>query len=317
LLKEIGEKIMKKIALGILGTLIVLMMLPMFRVPTVYAQGEQTDTPPAGYTPIPVTEIAGCDKLIVEDLYPWAAGPPRPDPDRLACDELGYAWGVITSNTLLTQALVGADGRPLWKAVILVSDQDQTYYNNLVAAAAKLAGYVSAGGVLVAHCCDWAWNGGNWDGMSFLPGGVTKTWEYGSLLTILLPGDPIVAGVTDAGIDNWFHSYHGYFNPSSLPVGTTVIIAVTGFELDKPVYIEYRWGNGLVKANMMTLEHCRVFDGIENQHPEGWTLLKNGIRQAQEWGIPEFGLPTFAVTSVLFAAMAVFLTRKRRLLIKA
>ncbi len=306
---------MKKITLGISGILIVLMLLPMFTMPAVYAD-DPTDTSPAGYNPVPAPEVLGsCDKLIIEDVYPWNAAPPGPDPDRLACQEFGYTWGVITSTTLLTQALLGADGRPLWTVVILVSDQTQTYYNNLVASAAKLASYVSAGGVLIAHCCDWAWNSGKWDGMSFLPGGVTKTHEYGELLTILLPGEAVVSGVTDAGIDNWGWSYHGYFNPADLLPGTKVVIAVTGYENDKPVYIEYTWGQGLVKATMMTLEHCRNIGGVENTHPEGWTLLKNQLPQAQAW-FPEFAVPTAVVTSVLFAAMAVFLRKRRRLLVK-
>lgn len=315
---------MKKITLGTFGILIVLMLLPMFTMPAVYA-ADESDTPPAGYTPTAATEYTDplCDKLIIRDVNSWAWHN-RPPPDnkdwdvQAVIDAGGGTWtyNIVFSATVAAAGfkLVDDVGKPIWRAIIIESDQDETYYDNLLSVKAKFADYVSKGGVLLAHMCDGGWNGGTWDA-AFLPGGVSRILQTTQSLTIVLPGDPLMAGVTDAGIDGWGRSTHGYF--TNLVAGTKKIIVFgtpAAPDMNKPVYIEYQWGKGLVKATMQTLEWsamCRSWTGSK----EGYTIMLNELPQAQAW-FPEMAIPTVVVTSVLFAAMAIFLRKKRRLLIK-
>lgn len=307
---------MKKTTLGIFGILIALMLLPMLTMPAVYA-ADPSDTAPDGFVSTPQEPIdAPCDKLLVQDVIPWSPGAGGIDnPNYQACLDFGYTTGVVTSAMFAAPGfiLVDAMGKPIWTVIIFASDQPDQYYINLAAASAKIAGYVSVGGVLVAHMCDMGWHAGSWAGLNILPGGVSRVHLYWQNLHIVNALD-IFTGMTDAQISGWGWSTHGYF--TNLVAGTTTLVTIAG-EPDQPVYIEYPWGKGLVKANMMTLEwsaqgHSFTEPGVTGI---GYTIIKNELKEAQAW-FPEFAVPTVVVTSVLFAAMAIFLRRKRRLLIK-
>lgn len=186
--------------------------------------------------------------LLVKDCDPWSN---TPNEDILT--ERGIAYVVIGSGDF--------DGHDLggYCAIIIPSTQDQSYYDNLFAARAKLADFVSAGNVLVAHAtdeghpCTATWTD------SFLPEGVGKENFHTDDLTIVDGGYPVVDGLTDSDISGWDSSTHGYL--VDLPAGATIVAGVVGDPTGQPTYAQYAHGDGTGLATMMTLE----WDGADRR----------------------------------------------------
>ena len=222
----------------------------------------------------PGIEAGGAEVLLIKDVTPWWDA----NANELALEELDKTYSVIPSADLATTDLSE------YKIVIIASDQTDATYNNLVLNKDKLANYVQNGGVLIAHACDNGWNGGVWT-TSWLPLGVTKVNTYQQLLSIIDSTSPIVTGtpnggpVTDADLDNWHWSTHGYF--TNLPANVHKIIGITGAPGapgTQPTYIEYSYGSGTVLATMQTME----WGWITNPTEAKKDLLRNEIEYAQE-----------------------------------
>ncbi|RSN75596.1 hypothetical protein D6D85_05845, partial [Candidatus Methanodesulfokora washburnensis] len=102
---------------------------------------------------------------------------------------------------------------------------------------------------------------------------------YGGHLTqnphIVDPTHPIVKGLTDDILANWYYSAHGYF--TNLPENARIIIVDhAGY----PIYIEYKYGAGTVLATMMTIEWPFVAYWWGLGEPQQ-RLLRNEIEYAQ------------------------------------
>jgi len=234
----------------------------------VRGEGEDSSTAPVDYEPEVITEpiIMGSDVLIILDYWPWGY-----HTTVNILNEIGQGGNF---NIIPTGAL-GSTDLSKYEVVIISSDQRDWSYNNIIAQKTKLANFVSAGGVLVAHACDEGWQSGHW-GSSFLPGGVYHRCYWhpfydGGVLDnhphIVMSGHPIVTTphvLTDGNLDNWGYSTHGYFI-NLLPGTNTIIRDSEG----RPIYIEYQYGAGLVLATMMTMEYA---DPDNN-----WDLLRNEL----------------------------------------
>lgn len=209
---------------------------------------ENSTERPAGTDPVAVEvggfkALAAAEVLVIKDVEPW-----YDDGNVEALISLGKTYEVINTGDIATTTLSD------YRIVIVASDQTTAAYNTLIANAGDLADYVSGGGVLLAHACDMGWNGGQWTS-SWLPGGVGHlsgpTYTSNSL-SIVDAASPIVDGISDAALDNWGYSAHGYF--TGLVAGTNIVIGITGDPTGQPTYIEYTYGSGLVLATMQTIE---------------------------------------------------------------
>jgi hypothetical protein len=226
---------------------------------------------PADYQPEIINEpiIMGSDKLIIQDVWPWGS-----HGIEIVLKERGESYDIIPT------AYLAAWNLSKYRVVIISSTQWSWSYDNLIAQKDKLASYVAAGGILVVHGADMGWDGtGHWRS-SFLPGGVYHAcYAYGGHLTqnphIVDPTHPIVKGLTDDILANWYYSAHGYF--TNLPENARIIIVDhAGY----PIYIEYKYGAGTVLATMMTIEWPFVAYWWGLGEPQQ-RLLRNEIEYAQ------------------------------------
>ncbi|MGD8543639.1 MAG: S8 family serine peptidase [Candidatus Bathyarchaeota archaeon] len=135
--------------------------------------------------------------------------------------------------------------------VVIASDQDQTFYNALDTYKWWFEDYASSGGVLEIHAADWGWNGGQWVGT--LPGDLQWVSYSSDAVTIVDHTHPIVTTpnyITDAELDYWHSSVHGYF--STYPADSRIVITedFTGH----PANLEFNYGAGVIVASSQTLE---------------------------------------------------------------
>lgn len=198
--------------------------------------------------------------LIVKDVNAW-----NQVANETVLQEKGIGYNVITTDSLSSW-----DFRAHGTRIILIESDQYTYsYQNLLANREKIAGFVSDGGVLIAHSCDGGWHNGV--GGQYRPGTEKSVPNSDNTLEIVDPQHPLLNGISDEELDGFGSSTHGYF--TDLMQGTNVIVADDG----KPVYIEYTYGHGTVLATMQTMEwqHNRGCRILENEIDYSLTLLKN------------------------------------------
>jgi hypothetical protein len=182
--------------------------------------------------------------LLIENVLPWDY---NSNSDTLTA--IGISFDKIGSANLAATDLTP------YKFVAFASVQDQAFYNDIAANFAQINNYVLGGGVLIAHSALWGWPAnGEWSPPNFLPGGVGRAEELSNSVRVVDPSSQIISGpygtLTEANFQAWNYSTHGYF--TDLVPGTHTIIDLN--DVNKPVYIEYAWGSGLVRATMMTVE---------------------------------------------------------------
>jgi hypothetical protein len=182
--------------------------------------------------------------LLIEDTLPWDT-----NSNSQTLTDIGIPFVKIGSADI-----AATDFTP-YKFVVFASVQNQPYYDNIKANFSKIDSYVQGGGTLIAHSALWGWPGdGLWYAPDFLPGGVDRVQEYSNSVSITDPTSRIISGpygtLTEADFQAWNYSTHGYF--TDLVAGTDVIMDLN--DPNKPIYIEYDWGSGLVRATMMTVE---------------------------------------------------------------
>jgi PKD repeat protein len=212
-------------------------------------KAEESENPfiaPEDFEPQPIEELfSGSDVLIIQDAYTWGM---YLSPDAAVCDELGLSYDLVTSATFGTLSL---STLLQYKAIILMADQPESFYDNLYAHRGKLADYVSNGGVLSAVIyCGWI----NYlVTQQFLPGGVILNFEYCDDVDFS-PTHYLIANPNRAVslmgpwgyntiIDNIYYASSFYF--TNLPAGAIIVASdVDGHS----VIVEYPFGNGKVLA---------------------------------------------------------------------
>ena len=176
--------------------------------------------------------------LLVKNVEPWAL---TPDPNEVVLNSFGVPYIVVSSFDLPALNL------PSFAVVIIAGDQDQGFYDSMVANVPQLEDYVFNGGCLDVHAADQGWNVGLWT--SLLPGGVLHNSPvYDQINTIVDPTSWITQGLTNADFENWNYTSHGNFY--NLYGGTNIILKDTALE---PTYIDYAFGSGYVIATTETL----------------------------------------------------------------
>ncbi len=211
--------------------------------------------------------VGGETVLLIQDVVPWGAAVPS-DQDPLGAD----VTELIAQDKqfcMITSDQIGSTDLSTFKEIIIPSDQNQTYYDNLFPGVPgtirqDITDWVSQGGVLSANLADVGHNLGTWEGRVFI-GGVQHVVQYSDLNDINDLDHPIIEDdlpcgsnghcgpIKDAGIQNdldgWNFSSHGYFTNTC---ADTKVIIVDEFQ--SPVMIEYGFGAGRVVANLNTLE---------------------------------------------------------------
>jgi len=244
--------------------------------PTSSIEGRGASSTPENFDPEAIA-------LLIQDYDPWY-GKNVHD----ALTEMGVHHDVINSWRLATWDL------SKYLFIMYASAQDTNYYLNLKNNIDKISNFVSNGGLLIAHCCDWGWDGtGGWQGFSILPGGVTHLVYYwdgyqyiSQSIHITEPEHGVVKSdqftLTDDYLNGWGYSAHGIFT-DLLPCTTVVMVSNEGDGGDGPTYIDYNYGSGKVLATMQTVEwgYFNESTGWVGDRPE---LLRNEIRFALKWG---------------------------------
>ncbi len=184
------------------------------------------------------------DALLIEDILPWGY-----NSNSETLGDIGISFTKIASSQIAATTLSD------YQFVVYASDQPQSYYDNVATNFGLINSYVQNGGILVAHSCLWGWEDANpgWESPNYLPGGVNRVAEYTQAVNVTDPLSPIVDGpygeLTEAQFQAWNYTSHGYF--TDLLAGTETILDQG---TDKPIYIIYPFGDGEVRATMMTVE---------------------------------------------------------------
>ena len=217
---------------------------------------------------------ASANALLIEDGLPW-----NTNSNSTTLAPLGIPFTKIASNTIGAYTLSDYD------FVVFASVQNQSFYDNVAANFAAINSYVQGGRQLIAHSALWGWPGnGLWNPPNFLPGGVGRVQEYSNSVNVTDPSHPVVSGpygtVTEAEFQGWNYTTHGYF--TDLVAGTHIVLDLN--DLTKPIYIEYAWGAGIVRATMMTVEW-----GSNDPWNTRWIFRQNEFYAAQNppGAIPE------------------------------
>ncbi len=144
--------------------------------------------------------------------------------------------------------------------IVIASDQDQVFYNAMNSSRWWFEDYVRNGGALEIHAADRGWHGGHWVGP--LLGGLQWESHETNYVAIVNQTHPVVNTpnlITDNELDGWSWSTHGHF--FGYPENSLVVIADGS---DRPVYLESKYGAGLIVASGQTLEWA---------YERGYTLM--------------------------------------------
>lgn len=175
-----------------------------------------------------------------------------------------YPWGNDSTETILlnhkipftvySSANMGVVNLSPYQKVIIESDQNQAFYDTLGAHITWFENYSLNGGILEIHACDQGWAGGNWYGYFLMPGGINQKRVSINRISINLPSHPICNEpnkISDAELDEWLSSAHGYF--VTYPSNAQKIFLDSN--TSNPVCIEANFGRGVILASMQTLEY--------------------------------------------------------------
>lgn len=136
--------------------------------------------------------------------------------------------------------------------ILITSDQNQVFYNDLGPQMPKLEEFVKAGKVLQIHAANWGWHGGRWT--TPLPAGVEIVNSYSNYEYMVKNGTWLYST----------YSSHGYL--INVPTGAE-IITVQGDgstpDYTKPSTIIYSLGRGRVLVSGLTFEYSVRYGGPE------------------------------------------------------
>ncbi len=172
---------------------------------------------------------------------------------------MGISYDVVNSSEFKA---LNSNALQKYQLVIIVSDQDQAFYNDIGDEMGKLENYVRNGGSLEVHAANWGWKGGIWT--KPLPGGTRIVNSYSS--------SDLIVGTNQTLVSNY--ASHGYL--VGFPAGAKIITIQNSSR--KPSTVRYTLGKGKVFVTGLTLEFSvyrnkprwkAFFEGIirENMQP--------------------------------------------------
>lgn len=189
------------------------------------------------------------DVLYIADTLPWDS-----NANEIVLNQLGVSYDKMTAQQALGIDLLAC------RAIIVANDQSSTTYRTIGTLKTYLESFVKNGGTLVYGICDGGWQDGSCD--VYIPGDVKVVRDYQENNYIVDEEHPIVTAYyseqTPLLNSHLISSYwsHIYFDVSSLPEGTNVILNV---DADRPTLIEYTMGKGSIIASGLTWEHAYTY----------------------------------------------------------
>jgi hypothetical protein len=133
--------------------------------------------------------------------------------------------------------------------VIIMNDQDQTFYDNLAANYSRFQRFIDNGGVILWEACDNGWAGGSMAAAGLtLPGGVTYSSNYDPTNYVVNTTSALTSGLTTTVLTG---NYSSHENFSNLPENTTIYTTDTK---NLPTLIEFKLNSGWVILTGQPLE---------------------------------------------------------------
>jgi hypothetical protein len=141
------------------------------------------------------------------------------------------------------------DLSPYCKAIV-ASDQPLAFYQAISTNRAWFEAWINAGGILEFHGATRI--GDDWSGQ-LQPGNYDMTFYLAEAVSINEPGLTLFNRpnpITDAELDNWEISLHGYFE--NIPAGSSELVSHDAEQ--QPAAMKFDMGQGCVLATLQTLE---------------------------------------------------------------
>lgn len=169
----------------------------------------------------------------------------------------GYTTGsgekqyeILPSSALATAILT--PGNDL---IVIMNDQDQTFYNNLATYLSRLDRFLQNGGVVIWGACDEGWHYGSMAaaGINALPGGVQYSTVYDSNNYNVNPTSTLMEGLPSV-LSGSYASHEHFLN---VPTGSIIYMKDTA---DYPTLAEYKYGNGWMVLTGQPLEYNVVYN---------------------------------------------------------
>ncbi len=188
-----------------------------------------------------VSSVASADMLLVQTDVPWADyGGTNP---ATVMTNLSISYDQITQSAFAAQDLSG------YSAILLQgsADEESAFNDGIVPNMSKVQSYVAGGGLVLIHYADRS----SGTSPTIGPLGVQSVHALGETGNIAAgyETDSLFANVTDASLDNWGSTSHGYL--TNLPAGADVLITDSA---NRSIYARYDIGLGQVWITTMTLE---------------------------------------------------------------
>jgi hypothetical protein len=172
--------------------------------------------------------------LVFRNVRSWNR---RPDFEEVLT-ELAFKYDVKPSAEM-----ENTDLAPYGFVIIPGSQQRGGYYDDYIASSARFDSYVKSGGTLVLEL-----NGAEDTGI-VIPGGVTMA-THGALDNLIIVADhPVLAPLAGKKQIHANYASHGYLE--GVPKEAIMLMTETAGEqpaLDRPTFVEYRYGKGRVLA---------------------------------------------------------------------
>lgn len=152
--------------------------------------------------------------------------------------------------TVYNSSYMGAVDLSMFQKVVILSAQPQSFYDTLQSYVSWFEAYATAGGILEIHAADTmsdTWNG------FLMPGSIDAIFGVEEDVRINHPFHPTLVNpnnITDAELDNWLNSAHGYFN--QYPANAKKIMLYKN--TTDPVFLEIPYGTGYILASYQPLE---------------------------------------------------------------
>lgn len=189
--------------------------------------------------------LTGKKVLILKNVDAWNS-----NANEVVLTELGVPYDVMSAAQL--NSLTASDLINTYDMILIASDQNQQFYDDLGPQMPKLEEFVKAGKVLHVHAANWGWHGGRWT--TPLPGGVEIVRRYSNYDYMVKNGTWLYST----------YSSHGYL--VNVPTGAE-IITVQGDgstpDYSRPSTIIYSFGSGRVLASGLTFEYSVKYRGPE------------------------------------------------------
>jgi hypothetical protein len=193
--------------------------------------------------------VLAADILLIQTALPWSSYA-----DTNVLSSSGYTYDIVDMYQVPSTKLSD------YQVVLVVNDQNQSFYNYYANNYSYFENYVINGGTLVFFACDHGWAGG--DNYTNLPGNVVVGDRYNWTNLISNFKNPIVTQeltnnanrpLNNSDLNGTFTS-HNYFVESTLPFGADVVFRTDDSDMF-PTLAVYSLGKGKVIASGLTWEY--------------------------------------------------------------